>query len=210
MCFSAEASLATLVFGLVGSAGIYRLGSAYDHILALYLGYISLMQGIEWVLWKNQTCDYFHKNVSILGMLLNTSQPLVLGALVLALSTRTENFLYIGIIMALYTLYTVIYLQQYKSNLQCTTARPNDPHLVWNWLLLPYYYWSWFAYIAAVCAIAILGMPTLFEGVAFASLAVVSMGLSIAFYPRHTMGSIWCFFSAACIPILYIYRVLKN
>ena len=92
MCYSAEASLATLVFGLAGSAGIYRLGSTYDHIIALYIGYVSLMQGIEWVLWKNQACDAFHKNVSVLGMLLNASQPLVLGAIILTLSPRTARY----------------------------------------------------------------------------------------------------------------------
>ena len=112
--------------------------------------------------------------------------------------------------MALYTLYAILYLQQYKSNLQCTTPRPNDPHLVWNWLILPYYYWSWFVYIATVCAIVILGMPTLYKGISFASMAVLSMGLSIAFYPRQDMGAMWCFFTAGLMPIYYIYRVLKN
>lgn len=206
MCYSAEVSLITLTVGLIGSAFVYTLGSAFDRIFALFIGYVSLMQGIELILWNHQKCDTFHKKVSFLGMLLNASQPIVLGILTLIISNRKEYRLEILGILALYYLYGIHRVYSYEENLQCTQPRANDPHLVWNWTILDSWRTDWIVYITTGCLISILGMPTLNGGIIFAAGLLFSMITSIIVYPRQDMGAMWCFFSALSPPIYYFLR----
>ena len=186
----------------------YSLGTVSDHIIALFLGYVALMQGIEWILWNNQTCDSFHKQVSIAGMLLNLSQPIVFGLLILLLNTRLTYKLPIIAIMVSSVLYSMNYVLQYKDHLHCTIPRPNDPHLVWNWTVMDSYQPMWFLYIAVFVVIAMLGMPTLRGGLLTSISMMIGMITSMLVYPRQDVGAMWCFFGALLAPIYYISRKL--
>jgi hypothetical protein len=209
MCFSAQASLATLIIGLLGSAIVYTLKRPFDHIIALYLAYVSLMQGVEYALWSHQTCDETHKWISRLGMVLNGTQPLVLGLIVMCMSQRaSKNMVIILSIMVAYSVCAVLYFKEYTSGLQCTTPRADDPHLVWNWNILSSYHIWWTIYLATVVLISVFGMPTLKNGTDFALIGAIGMGLSILIYPRQDMGDMWCFFTALTPPIYYIYHLL--
>jgi hypothetical protein len=208
MCFSAEASLATFLIGTIGAAFVYSLGTASDHIIALFLGYVALMQGIEYILWNHQTCDSFHKQVSVAGMLLNSYQPIVFGLLLLLFNTRLTYKLPIIIIMISSVLYSINYLLKYKDNLQCTTPQPNDPHLVWNWTVMDSYEHMWFLYITVFVVIAMLGMPTLRGSFSISIAMITGMITSILVYPRQDVGALWCFFATFTPPIYYIFRKL--
>ena len=208
MCFSPEASLAALIAGLGGSYLVYGLGKPTDKILALFLGFVSLMQGIEFILWNHQTCDDFHKNVSVLGFLLNYVQPIVLGIVVLALSPRqTYRSLIIGI-MFTYGLVGIL-MQLFNERISfCTTPRPDDPHLVWNWLNGDYYEMHWLSYTAISISILILGMPTLNTGIFMALVYSLTMAISKIIYKRESVGSMWCFFTAFSPFIYYISKTM--
>jgi hypothetical protein len=136
-------------------------------------------------------------------MQLNASQPIVLGILILLLSNRKEYRAEILGILALYSLYMFNRSNSYETNLQCTTPRANDPHLVWNWTILDSWRTDWLVYITTACLIAILGMPSLNQGIIFAGGLLFSMIISIIVYPRQNMGAMWCFFSALFPPIFY-------
>jgi hypothetical protein len=43
MCYSEEVSLATFLIGIFGSIAVYTLGTTFDRIVALYLGYVAFM-----------------------------------------------------------------------------------------------------------------------------------------------------------------------
>ena len=210
MCFSAQASLATLIIGLAGSALVFTLKRPFDQIIALYFAYVALMQGVEYALWSHQTCDEIHRLISKIGMILNASQPLVLGLLVFLMSPRAlQNSHAILLILAIYSVSIAFYLKEYTEALQCTTPRKDDPHLVWNWNILPSYHIWWAIYLATVVLISIFGMPTLKNGTDFAFMAALGMGLSILIYPRQHMGAMWCFFTALTPPIYYVYRTVS-
>jgi len=209
MCFSAEVSLATLLIGLFGSSLVYSLGKPTDRIVALFLGYVSLMQGIEFILWKHQTCDNIHKGVSFLGATLNTLQPIVLGFLLLTISPRQTYASEIKTIMLLYLAFGMIYgLQYIFGDFMCTTPRKDDPHLVWNWTVMPYYEACWFSYILTSVSLCILGMPSLTSGLFFGGFYLITMIVSILNYKRQDMGAMWCFFTVFYPLVYYGYRIL--
>lgn len=206
MCFSKEVSLFTLLIGTIGSFLDYSLGTITDKILGLLFGYVSLMQGIEFMLWSHQTCDAFHKNISFLGMLLNASQPFVFGLIILLVNTKLKYKFSIIAIMLMYSIFAIHYSRKYSDGLRCTTPRPNDPHLVWNWTILESYYTAWAVYIITMVLLSILGMPTIFVGVVVAFVLLFGMSLSIIIYPRQDMGAMWCFFTVFLPLIYYVLR----
>ena len=210
MCFSAHVSLVTFILGLAGAALVWTLNTPFDHIVGVFTAFVSLMQGIEYLLWQNQRCNDAHKWTSVAGLWLNHLQPLVLGGLVLLFSPRLEYAGWITGIMAAYTAAIVPYSLQYsnKGATHCTVSRPGDPHLLWRWNIQPYHQPLYIFFLACFVGIGLLGMPTLEQGIAF---SVVGVGLyllsKVMFYPRETVGSLWCFFIAFVPLTYYLFRL---
>jgi len=211
MCFSAEVSLLTFLLGVGGGALVWSLNTPFDHIIGAFTAFVALMQGVEFMLWRNQKCNDAHKWVSLSGMWLNHLQPLVLGGLILLLSPRVDYTGIVAGIMALYTAAVVPYSLQYtdKGATRCTVRRPHDPHLLWKWNIQDYHRPMYMFFLVCFVGIGMLGMPTLEQGIAFSVVGVSTYLLSrFLFYPRETVGSLWCFFVAFVPLMYYIFRVV--
>ena len=68
MCFSKEVSLATFIIGVLGGFLCYSVNSPDYKIIGLFFGFVSLMQGIEYLLWCHQTCDTYNKILTNAGI----------------------------------------------------------------------------------------------------------------------------------------------
>jgi hypothetical protein len=203
MCFTPEISLVTLITGITGSYLLFNLGPIRYKIIGGYLGYVSLMQLSELLLWKHQTCDDYHKKLSVMGMLLNSSQPIVLGLLILLFNP--VNYYIIASVIAVYSAIIIgLYIPSYTSDLQCTQPREGDPHLVWNWNILPNYKAWWVLYIVTSDILIVYGIP---KGMTFALAMTGSMLISTIVYPRQHMGAMWCFFTSLCPMTAYLYHI---
>lgn len=200
MCFSPEVSLITLITGLMGSYLLYNLNTIRFKILGGFLGYVSLMQLVEFLLWNHQTCDEYHKKLSIMGMLLNSSQPLILGLLILYFNP-INNPIIIATLVTYIAFVIGIYIPLYTSDLHCTQPRQGDPHLVWNWLILPNHRIWELLYIITSVILILFGVP---KGITFALAMTGSMVASLIIYPRQVMGSMWCFFTAFAPIVMYL------
>jgi hypothetical protein len=200
MCFTPEISLVTLFTGLTGSYLLYNINNIRYKILGGFLGYVSLMQLIEFLLWSHQTCDDYHKKVSFTGMLLNVSQPVVLALLILYFNPVRSPVI-IATLVTYFAFVVGLYIPQYTSDLHCTKPRQGDPHLVWNWLILENYELWWIFYIATSVILILYGVP---KGLTFALPMTGTMLASIFLYPRQVMGSMWCFFTALSPMVMYL------
>ena len=210
MCFNYESSIAALIVGLAGSIALFSLGSINDKILGAFFGYVSLMQGIYAILWKNQTCDYFHKNVTSLGMTLNLTQPLFLAVVVFIFNPKLKHGTSIAVISVIYLLCMAWFINDNYNQTYCTTPRKDDPHLVWNWTMFETRIRDWAVYLSTLCLISVLGLSSLTSGIIVALSFVIGATASFFIYPRQSIGSIWCFFSALVSPIVYGYRLLPK
>lgn len=205
MCFSFEASIISFFVGSLSSIWIFLLGRPFDKIIGGYWLYVCLMQGIEAILWKHQTCDDLHKKVSFLGYLLNTSQPLMLAALIFMFSKYAKP-IPLAIICILYMLYGLTYfLHTHGDTYYCTAPRKDDPHLLWNWTENPEHLYDWLTYFIAMYGIAYFGMTGL-QAFLFLGFFSTILFWSYVFYPRQSIASIWCFFVALSPPIYLIFR----
>jgi hypothetical protein len=157
------------------------------------------MQFIEYLLWMHPVCDTYNKTVSVVGMILNHSQPVIL-ALLTALVYQKNVVSLVAIVAA----YLAVFIQ-FTSDLQCSTRQcgATDPHLVWNWNIMDYNRVAYLVFLAAFMGIALVGMPTQ-EGRLFAAGAALTYGLSSLIYERKTVGSMWCFWTAFIPALVYI------
>ena len=208
MCFSPEASIRSLLAGVFGSFLCISLGTTKDKIVGYFLGFVSLMQGIEYLLWKHQKCDNYNKVISIIGMILNHLQPFILGVIVLILNPKSANY---GIILSLMVFYLIVFIPYSYQFLKmkgtlCTikgkSSTDKHEHLIWQWNNLPYSKFCYLIFLFVMCSIFILGIPNKKSGLYFAAIAAITYGTSIIFYPREVAGALWCYYTAY-IPFLY-------
>ena len=122
MCYSAEVSLITFIIGFGFSILLTTRTHKYHKLLGYFLGFVALMQFIEFLLWRHQICDTYHKSLSVLGMILNHAQPVIL-AVVTAYIYR-KNITALVIITLIYLVVIIPYSAQYTSKLHCSTVNP--------------------------------------------------------------------------------------
>ncbi len=204
MCYSAEVSATTFLIGLSGAAYIFfGMGTRADKLVGLFMAYVALMQGVEYLLWSTQDCGDLHKIVSYAGMWLSHSQPVILGILALLFGSPRYRGWILAVIVG-YMAAIVPYSMQFSNvgEMRCSVPRAGNPHLVWNWTNMPNNIAVYALFVLAFTAIFMLGLP---PGLNWRT-AVVSAGTLLAsyvIYPREILGAMWCFF-AAFVPVAYI------
>ena len=201
MCYSAPISLATFSLGFGFSVLLTQSADRFQMLMGYFLGFVSLMQFIEYLLWKHPICDDYNKTVSVIGMFLNHLQPVVLALLTGAVYGKN-----LGVLTLLTMSYLVViipYSLQFTSDLQCSTKQcEGNPHLVWQWNTLQYSDAVYAVFLATFAGVGLYGMPS-GTGALFSTVAVASYMLSGWIYDRKVMGSLWCFWTAFVPAILY-------
>jgi hypothetical protein len=203
MCYSAEVSLITFTIGFGFSILLMMRKHKFHKLLGYFLGFVSLMQFVEFLLWRHQICDTYHKSVSVLGMILNHAQPIILALVTGYIYGQNINVL--ALITLIYLAVIIPYSAQYTTALQCSTVIPGsgNPHLVWNWNTMSYSNVVYSVFLAIFVGIALFGMPPS-EGRNFAVVAVLTYAGSSFIYERKVVGSLWCFWTAFIPMIIYL------
>ena len=203
MCFSEEASIRSLLAGLIGSGLCISLGTISDKTIGYFLGFVSLMQGIDYLLWRHQKCDMYNRIISVLGMVLNHLQPFVLGLVVLMLNPKNKYNKTIMTLMIIYLIVIIPYSYQFiKMKGTCTLKSENHDHLIWKWNNMPFARVRYFTFLVVMTSIFILGLPNKMAGLGFALTGLFMYSSSLVVYPREVAGALWCYYTAY-IPITY-------
>jgi hypothetical protein len=205
MCYSAEVSLITFSIGFGFSILLMMRKHKFHKLLGYFLGFVSLMQFIEFLLWRHQQCDTYHKLLSVIGMILNHAQPVILACVTAYIYNKNIDI--IAGIVFIYLAVIIPYSMQYinSNGLQCSTVIPGsgNPHLVWNWNTMAYSSFVYSVFLAAFVGIALFGMPQS-EGRCFALVALLTYTGSSIIYERKVVGSLWCFWTAFIPMIIYL------
>jgi hypothetical protein len=206
MCFSENASIVSFTFGVIGSLLCISLGTVTDKIVGFFMLFVSSMQGIEYLLWRHQICDNYNKFISILGMVLNHLQPIVLGFIVILFNTKlTQSKLHlIYSFMTVYLFVIIPYSIKFLKDPQllCTIKNKETTHLQWNWTDMKYFDIVYTVFLIAFCAFFLLGLPKLQYGIYASLTAIITSSTSLYFYPQKHTGAIWCYY-VVFLPIIY-------
>jgi hypothetical protein len=213
MCFSPLASLSTFLLGIIGGILCLTLGTSTDTLVGLFFGFVSSMQGIEFALWENQECNIMNKFFSILGMILNHLQPIILGILILLLNNELSNIKKQIIIIStiIYAITITVYSVQFFNDDDGCTLKNEYNHLEWDWNGMKYRDIVYIMFLFMLIILFYIGTPDKNAGILLAAISLISYLTSYFIYiDKKVVGSLWCLF-ASFTPILwYIYNILNK
>lgn len=169
------------------------------------------MQLIEYLLWNHQTCDDYNKNISVIGLLLNHLQPIILTILIYYYNNDLfkKNSKYILLFLIFYILMIYIYTIQYQSKDKCTL--PNEfNHLEWKWNLLPYNTIIYIYFLFFIMILSFLGFNSNKQRIFLVSFIFLSFLISKYIYDKkRVVGALWCFY-AVFLPFLWYTLRINN
>ncbi len=208
MCFSPLASITSFIIGIIGALLCLTLGTSSDKLVGLFFGFVSSMQGIEYLLWKNQTCDNINKSISLFGMILNHIQPILLCILILLLNKKLSE-LNKKIILFLTFIYIIgisLYSYQIVANNECTIKNEFN-HLEWKWNEMGYRAVVYIYFVFILVSLFYLGTPDTKYGEILGLTMLITFLISFFIYrQKRVVGSLWCLFSAFIPFVWFILR----
>jgi hypothetical protein len=210
MCFSPLASLSTFLIGIIGAILCLTLGTPTDKLVGLFFGFVSSMQGIEFALWQNQTCNNINKIISVLGMVLNHLQPIVLSILILLINHElpimTKQIIILSTII--YAIVITAYSLQFKFDEQCT-IKNEYKHLEWKWNEMKYKAFVYMFFLLMLIFLFYIGTPDKNSGIILSAISLISYLISFFIYKKEkVIGSLWCLFASFTPVLWYGYKKL--
>lgn len=200
MCYNAEISLNTYIFGTI--IAIILLFLNKTSILLIYFVYtISLIQLVEYLAWiniNNNDIDINKQNniyyLSIIGYFIILIQVLILNTI------NLEGIERIIIIIFILIIFSYAFYYNYKNN-QFNISVGKNGHLIWHWIDIEYlniivlFFWLY----------SILRTDNY--------LSFILLSLSILFsiynyYKYKTFGSMWCFIGNFLWILILFYSIL--
>jgi hypothetical protein len=191
MCWNAEVSLNTFLFGMI-SMTIVLLLNKISFITILFTSTLSLIQLMEYYAWNNiNNKDEIFK-LSIIGYFIIVSQILILNY---GFLNKNDRLIAVIIILIL-SIYFFIYNYQ---NDKFYMEKGKNKHLIWHWIDIP-------TPLLLIVLIFYI-YPAIQYGIITSMAIIVPLLISLYYYYKYkTWGSMWCYMSN----FLWIILILKS
>jgi hypothetical protein len=203
MCFDKETSIVTYLIGTISSIALFKSNNTSYKIAGQFFLFVSQMQLIEYLLWKDTSCNTNNKIISTTGSLLNHLQPIVLYLLLKLNNKSLSNNKLLSAIIGIYIISLVLYSNNIYP-LDCTTLTDTEPqHLDWKWNHKKHSTKFYLIFLVTMILLSYNG----FEKPYNLYLALICIGTYVVSYiiykDKNVTGAVWCWF-AALIPFLLL------
>jgi hypothetical protein len=191
MCWNAEVSLNTFLFGMI-SMTIVLLLNKISFITILLALTLSLIQLMEYYAWNNINNKDAIFKLSIIGYFIIVSQILILNYGFL----NNNDRLIAVIIILILSIYFFIYNYQ---NDKFYMEKGKNKHLIWHWIDIP-------TPLLLIVLIFYI-YPAIQYGIITSMAIIVPLLISLYYYYKYkTWGSMWCYMSN----FFWILLILKS
>lgn len=193
MCWNQDISLNTFIFASMSLLFIfftntyskYKLRAFENPLVYLFLFQVSVMQLIEFFLWRNLKDKSLNEDLSRLASFIVTSQPVTI-MLMIQNTTIKYSFLFI------YAVFLICYFT-FKNNYSPITFHTSigkTGHLRWDWINSSGYGNKLLLFISLL----LYGVAFLFiTNKEIAAVGLLTLFISLFFYYKdNTFGSMWC------------------
>ena len=191
MCYNAEVSLNTFIFGCVSALLLLISGYKTYHILIIILSFTSI-QFLEYLTWKNINNKKINRYLSIFGLIIIIIQILLINYFLPIKKYR-------NILLTILIIGIILFIIFELKNVNFKMEKGENGHLIWYWLDLPII-WVYLGILAYL-------IPTYFSNnINMFIYVYISVIISLYFYYKYkTWGSMWCYLSN----ILWIYLIIR-
>ena len=196
MCWNAEVSLNTFIFGMI-SMIIVIIFNKISYKIILFTLTLSLIQLLEYYTWKNiDNIDIIY-NLSIIGYLIISIQLIILNYGFL----NNKDKLVALIILIILLIYIFIYnYQNNKFNMEIG----ENKHLIWNWIDIP-------IPILIIIMIFYIYPAFTYNYISFVTMLIILLPSLYYYYKYKTWGTMWCYYSNIIWIILILISIsLQN
>jgi hypothetical protein len=191
MCWNAEVSLNTFLFGMI-SMTIVLLLNKISFITILLALTLSLIQLMEYYAWNNINNKDAIFKLSIIGYFIIVSQILILNY---GFLNNNDRLISVIIILVL-SIYFFIYNYQ---NDKFYMEKGKNKHLIWHWVDIP-------TPLLLIVLIFYI-YPAIQYGIITSMAIIVPLLISLYYYYKYkTWGSMWCYMSN----FFWILLILKS
>lgn len=196
MCWNAEVSLNTFIFGMI-SMIIVIIFNKISYKIILFTLTLTLIQLLEYYTWKNiDNIDIIY-NLSIIGYLIISIQLIILNYGFLNNKDKPIALI-ILIILIIY-----IFIYNYQNNKFNMNIGKNK-HLIWNWIDIP-------LPILIIIMVFYIYPAFRYNYISFVVILIILLPSLYYYYKYKTWGTMWCYYSNIIWIILIIISIsLQN
>jgi hypothetical protein len=224
MCYSEEQSRKSFLINIITCYALYNYNNDATHkVLALFFGFVGIMQLFDIIFWNNQNIKESEQgNINYittkLAMFANHLQPIVLAYLIYIFTGSLGKLS--KIILSIYTVIIILYTFNTYNKIKYTEVTsvsirdtndllfPNEeddiikPSLKWEWNMQEY---STPVYLTFLLTLVVLSYENFNYpfNIILAFINVFTFVLSAYYYKGQSLGRFWCKF-AAWVPLLFI------
>lgn len=214
MCYSQEQSKKSLLINIIACYILYNYNNnnVTYKILALFFGFVGIMQLFDIIFWNNQNIND-SRQASInyittkIAMFANHLQPIILAYLI---------YFYTGslgkvskVILTIYIIVTVFYTFNAFDRIKYTQVSNADsrnniirPSLKWDWNSQEYSSLVYFIFLLTLSILSYENFQYPFN-IVLVFINLFTFILSTYYYKGQSIGRFWCKF-ASWIPLLLI------
>ena len=197
MCWNAEVSLNTFIFGFISAIIVYLFGYINIGLILVILSFTS-MQLLEYFIWTYIDNDKINELLSKIGLFLIFLQ--IFLAFFFYYDKKRRNYLLI-----IYFIILILFIIFELKNIKFRSIKGENGHLRWLWLE-PHIIW-----ILIFLSFYLIGTLNKLINFAFVSLTLI---ISFYYYYKYkTWGTMWCYVSNITwiyFIIYSIYRYIKE
>ena len=207
MCINAEVSITVFIISMISCGYLFNRNLVNDRWIAILVGYISTMQYLEYLMWKDQECTGLNQMATEIGFWLVISQPII-AYLIAYYFTRSSarwsdwtTYIPLGI----YLVFSLPHIYAAKKPNQCTRPCNNSKvGLYWHYTnssnIHFIHFLDWLFFLIAITA-TFLMMPKNGNIYAYINVGTYLIAAMISRYrcigPNNiSNGSWWCIMSA--------------
>ena len=192
MCWSANASLATLIIGTVINGIILRRYYNKEEIVIFCLAWqwVLMMQFSEYLIWIDQGCGDTNKIGTQLALIFNLTQPIIVFILCMCTTKVDLQFKVIASVLTLvYISFMFLKLNQ-NSEYTCVTPSSNScAHLDLKWW--EDFKWGGLVYLIVLISVLLLLFRPFNLSRFVCAYIIIALLVSMKFYSCGA-PSIWC------------------
>jgi hypothetical protein len=180
MCWNAEVSLNTFIFGLISAAIVLAINKNEIKLVLILLS-VTSMQLLEYFVWRNINNKEVIKFLSLIGMGIILLQLIFINSFNLKGNERI-------IILTLIFLSTLFALNHIINNDKLKMEKAKNGHLMWHWTDIP------------LPLLIIILSFYLYAGIRNKDIlfifTFITLSISLfSYYKYKTWGSMWCYIS---------------
>lgn len=224
MCYSEEQSRKSFVINLITCYALYNYKNSPTYkILALFFGFVGLMQLFDIIFWTNQNIKdekqaKLNYITTKIAMFVNHLQPIVLALLIYVFTGKLGQMS--TIIVTIYSIVIIFYTISAYKNIKYTLVEkvsirdtndllfpyPDDdeirPSLKWDWNIQENAIVVYLIFLSTLMLLSYENFKYPFN-IVLTFINIFTFVLSAYYYKGKSLGRFWCKF-AAWVPLLFI------